>query len=269
MLCLERVSLVYEQGLPGERKALSGVSLVVGPGERLGLCGPSGAGKSSLLLLAAGIYPPSAGRVRRPAGVRVGLVLQEPETALFAPTVREELAFGPRASGLEEAAIDDLVRSSLARVGLSAELLGADPLALPMAERRLVAIAAVLAAQPDLLLLDEPTAGLPARARARVIALVRSFPGTIIVASHDLDFLWRTCPRLAVLARGSLVAEGDWRDFIARPELLAAVGLILPPVPAVLAGLIRRGWAIEETGQDEEAAAAAILRGRPRRGEAG
>ncbi|NLG83459.1 MAG: energy-coupling factor ABC transporter ATP-binding protein [Firmicutes bacterium] len=269
MLYLERVSLVYGRGVPGERLALAEVSLAVGPGEHLGVSGPSGAGKSSLLLLAAGLYPPTSGRVRRPENTRVGLVLQEPEMALFAPTVREELAFAPRALGLEEAVVEEAIRASLVRVGLAEDLLDLDPLALPTAERRLVPIAAVLAGRPDLLFLDEPTAGLPVRARGRIITLVRSFPGTVMVASHDLDFLWRTCPRLVVLARGSLVADGRWREFIYRPEPLTEAGLVLPPVPAVLAGLIRRGWEIEEVGQDEETVARQILHGGPRRGGAG
>lgn len=265
MLRLEKVSLIYEEGLPGVREALRGVSLEIGPGERLGLCGPSGAGKSSLLLLAAGLERPSAGRVIRAEGLRVGLALQEPEAALFARTVREELAFGPRQRGLDGTSVEALVLSSLARVGLPPAVLARDPLSLSVSERRLVAIAAILAAQPDLLLLDEPTAGLPARERERIIAVVRSFTGAVVIASHDLDLLWRTCTRLALLDRGRLVAHGDWAHFVSRPEPLLAAGFALPPALAVLAGLAARGWRAGDPGQDEEAVAEAILRGGPAR----
>ena len=263
MLRLAEIDLTYEAASPLARQALRGVSLTVESGDRLGLCGPSGAGKSSLLLILAGLYTPSGGRVERASAPRIGLVLQEPEAALFARTVGDELAFAPRRLGLGRPEIETAVAAALAATGLSPDLLERDPFQLPTAERRLVAVAAVLTGQPDLLLLDEPTAGLAGEARARLLDLIRDFPGTVVVASHDLDLLWRLCPRLVVLDRGRLVYGGGWGDLLREPEILTGIGLDLPAPFQVLSDLMERGWQIEEPGRDEAAVAEAIIKGRP------
>ncbi|MGE5529606.1 MAG: ATP-binding cassette domain-containing protein [Patescibacteria group bacterium] len=263
MLRLDGVSLNY--GEPAARPALHGVTMAVAAGDRLGLCGPSGAGKSSLLLLAAGLRRPTQGRYTLSPGLRVGLVLQEPEQALFCGTVGEELAFAPRRRGLAPAAAAAAAAGPAAALRLG-PLLDEDPLRLPPALQRLVAIAAVLAGEPDLLLLDEPTAGLDARGRADVIAALRAFPGTAVIASHDLDLLWRTARRLILLDRGRLAADTDWESLIARPAPLAGLGLALPEPLQVMAGLLERGWRRIDPGAGEEDLAKAILAAGPRRG---
>ena len=263
MLRLAEISLTYEPLSPLTRQALRGVSLTVDAGDRLGLCGPSGAGKSSLLLILAGLYTPSGGRVERTSNPRIGLVLQEPETALFARTVHDELAFAPRRLGLGRSEIETAVVAALAATGLPSSLLELDPFQLPTAERRLVAITAVLTGQPDLLLLDEPTAGLAGEARARLLKVIRDFPGTVVVASHDLDLLWRLCSRLAVLDRGRLFYDGGWVNLLREPEILTGIGLDLPAPLQVLSDLVERGWQIGEPGRDEAAVAEAITRGHP------
>ena len=264
MLRFEGVGFAYDQGLTTARRALSGVDLVVGEKDRLGLCGPPGAGKSTLLLLAAGLYTASAGRVYRRPGLRAGLALQEPEAALFARTVGEELAFAPRQQGLAPREVEAVLHQVLAGVGLPAEILSADPFQLPPSQRRMVAVAAVLAGRPDLLLLDEPSAGLENAAREQLLGLVGRFPGAVVIASHDLDLLWRTCERVAVLDRGRLACTAAWDWLVRRPEMLSGYGQQLPAPLKVVSGLIRRGWAIGDPGHDEEGAAAAILRGAPR-----
>ncbi len=263
MLRLAEVCLTYEPASPLARQALRGVSLAVEPGDRLALCGPSGAGKSSLLLVMAGLCAPSGGRVERTSAPRIGLVLQEPEAALFARTVRDELAFAPRRLGLGPAQVEEAVAAAMAATGLPPGVLARDPFQLPAPERRLVALAAVLAGRPALLLLDEPTAGLAGEARARVLDVVRGFPGTVVVASHDLDLLWRLCRRVAVLDQGLLVQTGDWADLVRAPQILNRIGLGLPAPLQVLAGLAARGWRIEDPGRDEAAVARAIVAGGP------
>lgn len=244
---------------------LSGVNLVLETGDRLGLAGPSGAGKSSLLALAAGLIPPTAGRVLRRDGVRIGLVLQEPEMALFARTVEEELSYAPRIAGLDPGEVRCAAEEALAALGLGGEILGHDPLRLPADRRRLVAVAAVLAGRPDALFLDEPTVGLGMDSRERLLRLAGEFPGAVIVAGHDLDFLWRLGGRVAVLTGGRLALETTWPEAAARPGLLTGAGLEPPEVLKVLAGLAARGWTIGDPGNDEAEVAAAIVAGGPRR----
>lgn len=261
MLRLVEVGLTYAgQDSP----VLDGINMVLKDGERLGLAGPSGSGKSSLLRVAAGLLPPTAGRVLRREGVRIGLVLQEPETALFARTVRDELAYAARRDGRDPAAVQNAVLQALEEVGLDREILSCDPLRLPADQRRLTAVAAVLAGRPDLLFLDEPTVGLGEEPRARLLNLIHKYPGAVAVAGHDLDFLWRLGGRLIVLSRGRPALETTWREAAARPASLLEAGLALPETLQVMAGLAGRGWTIHDPGCDETDAAEAIIAGGPR-----
>lgn len=245
-------------GAPAARPALRDVELAIGRGERIGLCGPSGAGKSSLLLVAAGLLAPTAGEVVLEVGLRIGLCLQEPEAALFARTVRDELAFAPQKLGWGREKTAAAVERCLALTGLSAEMAAMDPLRLPPAARRLVSLGAVLAGEPPLLLLDEPTVGLDAAARLRIISLIRSYAGTVVVSSHDLDLLWRTCERVVLLNAGRKQADTSWRSLVMDPEPLHAAGLRLPEPLCVYAQLLGRGWRLPAPGQDERSLAEAI-----------
>ena len=142
-------------------------------------------------------------------------------------------------------------------------ILELDPQRLPAPARRLVALAAILVGAPDLLLLDEPTAGLAGRERTRLVETVLSFQGAVILASHDLDLLWRLCPRLCVLDGGRLVYEGGWTDLLGEPQILTGSGLALPAPLQVLSGLAGRGWLIRDPGWDEAVLARAIVAGAP------
>ena len=265
MLRLADVSLTYE-GPRVAIQALRGINLEVHPGDRLGLCGPSGAGKSSLLLVAAGLYKPSAGRVIRKPALRVGLALQEPELALFARTVGEELAFAPRQQGFSSDRVQAVVQETAARFGLSREVLPLDPFQLTPNQRRLAAMAAVAAGRPDILLVDEPTVGLSATARERFIAFVRDFPGAVMIASHDLDLLWRTCRRLAVLNDGRLLGIENWSYLVSHWHSAVEAGLALPFPLQILAGLAGRGWSLDNPGSNEDDVASAIMAGGPPNG---
>jgi cobalt/nickel transport system ATP-binding protein len=221
--------------------ALRGVSFSVAPGECLGIVGPNGAGKSTLLLHLNGILPEeppaeasilvdgqpiskaSLPEVRR----RVGLLFQDPDDQIFCPTVFEDVAFGPAQLGIREPELGRIVRAALAQVrldGFEQRL----PHHLSLGEKRRVCLAGVLACDPRILVLDEPTAGLDPRGRRELIALLASLAATRIVASHDLDMVVALCSRVLVLDRGIVVASGPTAEVLADEALMLAHGLERP-----------------------------------------
>jgi cobalt/nickel transport system ATP-binding protein len=222
-------------------EALRGVSLRVEPGECVGLLGPNGSGKSTLLLHLNGILPEKPGRdgavrilgqplapdhlatVRR----QVGLLFQDPDDQLFCPTVREDVAFGPLQLGLAQAEIDARVHAALDRVGLH----GFDSRAthhLSHGEKRRACLAGVLACEPSILVLDEPTSDLDPRGRREFKALLREIPATKLIATHDLELVVELCSRVIVLDRGEIVADGPMIELLNDEELMLAHGLERP-----------------------------------------
>lgn len=223
---------------PDGSEALRGVDFTIHHGESVGLVGANGAGKSSILLHLAGVYLASEGEVRvgdwpvsRSTLVevrrRVGLVFQDPDDQLFMPTVFQDVAFGPANQHLPPPEIEQRVDEALAHVG--AEHLGQRPShRLSGGERRAVALATVLALHPDILLLDEPSAGLDPVTRRRLIRWLGSFEHTRIVASHDLDLVLDCCERTLVLAAGRIIADGPTWSLLTDAALLERAGLELP-----------------------------------------
>jgi len=222
-------------------EALRGVSFSVAQGECVGVVGPNGAGKSTLLLHLNGILPeePAAEpsiwvdgqpitRASLPLVRRqVGLLFQDPDDQIFCPTVFEDVAFGPSQLGLEQAELTRIVRAALAQVrldGFEQRL----PHHLSLGEKRRVCLAGVLACEPRILVLDEPTAGLDPRGRRELIALLASLPATRIVASHDLDMVVALCSRVVVLDRGVVVAGGPTVEVLSDEPLMLAHGLERP-----------------------------------------
>ncbi|MGY6632562.1 MAG: energy-coupling factor ABC transporter ATP-binding protein [Alkalilacustris sp.] len=221
---------------PGLPPLLSGVSLDLAPGSRVGLVGPNGAGKSSLFLTLAGVLAPAAGAVTidgapvRPGrfAPEVGLVFQHAEDQLFCPTVAEDVAFGPRNLGLEGDALAARVAEALAACGLAA--LADRPVhRLSGGEKRRACIAGVLAMRPGLMLLDEPTAGLDLRSRRRLIGLLSGLAQTLVVASHDLEMILEVCDRVIVIDAGRICADGLARSVLGDAALMAAHGQEVPP----------------------------------------
>ncbi len=223
---------------PDGTAALRGVSFAVGRGESVGIIGANGAGKSTLLLHLVGCLSATAGQltisgtpvqagtltsVRR----SVGLVFQNPDDQLFMPTVRDDVAFGPRNQGLPEADVATRVREALAAVDADG-LIDRPPYRLSGGEKRAVSIATVLAMLPEILVLDEPTAGLDPRARRHVIDLLNRLDHTRIVASHDLDLICDVCQRVILLHRGQVAADGSCQAVFSQAELLAECGLEPP-----------------------------------------
>jgi cobalt/nickel transport system ATP-binding protein len=230
--CIEIDSLSY--AYPDGRSALRDVSLGVRLGEKVALVGPNGAGKSTLLLHLNGILQgegtvrvmgqqvaePHLARIRS----QVGLVFQDPDDQLFSPTVFEDVAFGPLYAGLEEEEIRRRVAWALAQVELEgyAERISHH---LSLGEKKRAAIATVLSMQPEILALDEPTSGLDPRTRRRLIGLLRELPQTMLVATHDMQFVAQVFPRTVVLDGGWVVADGPTDELLADEQLLEAHGL--------------------------------------------
>lgn len=239
---LDTISFAYPDGVP----ALHDVSLRVDTGERLALLGANGSGKSTLLKVLAGLAQPSGGTVRAfgsplSASVlkdetkaqafrrRVGVVFQSADVQLFSPTVRDEIAFGPLHLGLELAEVEQRVADTLTLLGLEA-LAERAPYKLSGGEKKKVALAAVLASNPEVLLFDEPTAGLDPRSQDWLIELLQRLHAagkTLVLATHQLADLPRLADRAAVLGEDhSLAAEGPIAEVLADRELLLRVNLI-------------------------------------------
>ncbi len=240
---LRGISFGYRGGPP----ILRDVSFSVAVGECAGLIGPNGAGKSTLILLMNGLLRGQGevlalgqsvlGVAPRDLRKRVGVVFQDPDDQLFMPNVLEDVALGPLNLGSSPAEADHLARTALESAGI---LYAADraPHRLSLGERKRVALAAILAMKPEVLVLDEPTAGLDPRGRHEFMELLQSFPATKIIASHDLDLVARVCGRVLVLDGGRLVAAGPVATILSDQPLLAAHGLApplsaLPAAPAV------------------------------------
>lgn len=233
MIEVESLRFAY----PGREAALAGVTFRVAAGERVGLVGPNGAGKTTLLLCLAGAHKVEPGMVRvaglDPAKVAerkrlpraVGVVFQNADDQLFHATVGDDVAFGPLNLGLPPDEVRARVADALERVGLTGNE-SRVPLDLSGGEKRRAALAGVLAMRPELLLLDEPTAALDPRGRREVLALVRSLPGTHVVASHDLEFVRATCSRVLVLDAGQIAADGPCAEVFADRALMERHGLI-------------------------------------------
>lgn len=211
LISLSNVSFAYEPARP----VLAGLDLELAPRERVGLVGPNGSGKSTILALLVGLLRPSAGQIKifgkvraaeadfREVRGRVGLLFQDSDDQLFCPTVAEDVAFGPLNLGLPRDRVRQIVTETLGSLGLE----GYEnrlTYRLSGGEKRLVALATVLAMQPEVLLLDEPTAGLDEEATARVIAVLEGLPLAMLVISHQREILDRLADRTCRLARGRL-----------------------------------------------------------------
>jgi cobalt/nickel transport system ATP-binding protein len=223
---------------PDGQMALRSVSFVIHPGETVGLIGSNGAGKSTLLLHLNGVLRPGSGSVRvnelavttgNLVAVRrqLGLVFQDPDDQLFMPTVQQDVAFGPLNLGLPACDVEARVAHALAMVGAS-QLASRAPYRLSGGEKRMVAIAGVLANAPTVLVLDEPSAGLDPAARRRLITLLAGFAPTQLIASHDLDLVQDVCSRVLVMREGVIEADGTPAAIFADAGLLARCHLELP-----------------------------------------
>ncbi|HEX4976730.1 MAG TPA: ABC transporter ATP-binding protein [Nocardioides sp.] len=223
---------------PDGHQALYGVNLHVHRGERVALLGPNGAGKTTLVLHLNGVLEAGAGSVAvsglpvtRPnlAEVRrrVGIVFQDPDDQLFMPTVRDDVAFGPHNLGLRGDALEQRVHEALAQVGMDGYA-DRPPHHLSFGQRRRVAVATVLAMEPEILVLDEPSSNLDPASRRELADILRGLDVTVLMVTHDLPYALELCPRSVVLSDGVVVADGSTYDVLTDSELMRAHRLELP-----------------------------------------
>lgn len=230
---------------PGELWALQDIDLEIFPGDFLGIAGHTGSGKSTLLQLANGILQPTKGRIlingqdlshkkaAREAHQRIGLVFQYPERQLFASTVFDDIAFGPRNMGLSEDEVAKRVREALDLMQLDEnEIKDRSPFVLSGGQQRRVAIAGILAMDPEVLVLDEPAAGLDPLTHDHLLALIKDLhehkKKTVVMVSHNMDDLAYACDRIIILNQGKIIAQGEPADIFSTPEALARIGLSIP-----------------------------------------
>lgn len=237
---------------PNGYEALGGVTFRVTHGEKVALLGLNGAGKSTLLLHTNGLLLPSQGEVNvGDVPVRkstlslvrqaVGMVFQNPDDQLFMPTVADDVAFGPRNMGLPPDEVDRRVRLAMESVGV-ADLADRASFELSGGQKRAVAIATVLSMEPDILVMDEPTANLDSGARRRLLNILHSFRHTMLVATHDLDMALELCPRAILLDHGRVVADGPTASLLCNRQLMASSGMDIPQsVLAMVASIAPAG----------------------------
>jgi cobalt/nickel transport system ATP-binding protein len=233
---LEVRSLAF--AYPDGHQALFGVDLTVAQGERVALLGPNGAGKTTLVLHLNGIHLPAHGEVvvsgvpvskatLRECRRRVGIVFQDPDDQLFMPTVRDDVAFGPANMGLRGDELDRRVGAALAAVGME-DVADRPPHHLSFGQRRRVAVATVLAMEPDVLVLDEPSSNLDPAGRRELAQVLLGLDQTLLMVTHDLPYALELCPRALVMNGGTIVADGATADVLADADLMAANRLELP-----------------------------------------
>lgn len=223
---------------PDGHKAVNGMSFRIHHGESVGIIGANGAGKSTLLMLLMGVLFPCQGKVMvgdvqvtkktlPTIRQRLGMVFQDPDDQLFMTTVYDDVAFGPRNYKFDETEVEKHVTQALGMVGIL-HLKDRAPFKLSGGEKRAAAIAAVLSMQPDILVMDEPTAGLDPKSRRRIMNLLRNFEHTKIIASHDLDMVLELCDRTIIIKDGEIAADRLTTEILMNSELLDLCGLEVP-----------------------------------------
>ena len=277
ILQIEHLTHTYSAGTPFQRSAVEDMSLSVMDGEFLGIIGHTGSGKSTLIQHLNGLLKPTSGRILlqgkdiwadpkkiRDVRFQVGLVFQYPEYQLFEETVYKDIAFGPKNMGLDEADIDRRVRSAAAFVGLTEAMLDKSPFELSGGQKRRVAIAGVIAMEPKVLVLDEPTAGLDPRGRDDILARIQDYHraknASVVLVSHSMEEIARNVDRIVVLSDSHVFMEGTPRQVFARADELERVGLDIPQVTKVALTLRRRGLPVDTAVYTVEALRDALLR---------
>ncbi len=268
---------LYSAGTPFAHTALDRVSFTAERGEFIGVIGHTGSGKSTLMQHLNGLLKPTSGQVlldgqdiwsdkklTRQARFRVGLVFQYPEYQLFEETVYQDIAFGPKNMKLDEAEIDRRVREAAGFVGITDEQLKASPFDLSGGQKRRTAIAGVIAMEPEILILDEPTAGLDPAGREEILGNIAAYRkaknATIMMVSHSMDDVARLTDRLLVMNQSRLVMDGTPREVFARAEELVAMGLNIPAVTQVFLRLRQMGLPVESVYTLDQAVAALCQR---------
>ena len=273
ILQIKNLRHVYSAGTPFEHIALDDVSFDVCRGEFIGIIGHTGSGKSTLMQHMNGLLKPASGSVlldgkdiwsdketTRQARFRVGLVFQYPEYQLFEETVYKDISFGPKNMKLDSGEIDRRVRETAALVGLTDEQLEVSPFDLSGGQKRRVAIAGVLAMEPEILILDEPTAGLDPTGREEILRNIEDYRraknATVMMVSHSMNDVARLTQRLLVMANSKLVMDGTPAEVFARAEELLSLGLDIPEITRIFVELRKCGLDVEPVYTMDQAVAA-------------
>lgn len=255
----ENLTHYYENGMAGAVAAIENINVKFEKGEIVGIIGHTGSGKSTLLQHLNGLLKPDSGRVLlcgedinkdkrtlRAARFRVGLCFQYPEYQLFEETVYKDISFGPKNMGLDSAEIDRRVRRAAEFVGLSEEHLKKSPFDLSGGEKRRAAIAGVMAMEPEVLILDEPTAGLDPRGREVILSLVRTYRdqtgSTVILVSHSMEDVAKTADKVLVLNHSHVAMFGTVSEVYSRTDELEEMGLTVPQITKIFRALHDRGF---------------------------
>ena len=259
---LENAGFVYQKGMPDEKVAVSGVSLTFEEGDFIGIIGHTGSGKSTLIQMLNGLLRPTSGHVYidgddiwddrsklREKRFKVGLVLQYPEYQLFEETVRKDIAFGPKNLGLSEDEINSRVAEAADFLKIPEKLLDRSPFDLSGGEKRRAAIAGVLAMRPEVLVLDEPTAGLDPRGRREILDVISNYhkaeKKTIILVSHSMDDVARYASKVLVMNAGGVFYYDTVDEVFKHALELRETGLNIPTVTDILLTLKERGMDVD------------------------
>lgn len=262
ILSLRNISYVYSAKTPYEKIALDNVSVDIGKGIITGLIGHTGSGKSTLVQLLNGLEKPMAGTVllggediwKNPKEIRqirfrVGLVMQYPEYQLFEETVREDIAYGPKNMGLDEEEIRRRVKDAIRFVELDEALLDQSPFDLSGGQKRRVAIAGIVAMRPEVLVLDEPAAGLDPRGREVIFRGIRNYQketgASVVIVSHSMEDMARICDELIVMSDAKVMMQGSPEEIFLRGDELHAIGLNVPEVTHTLIELKNMGLPVD------------------------
>lgn len=262
ILKTENLTYVYSQGTPFEKTAVNNVSIEIDKGEFTGIIGHTGSGKSTLIQHFNGLLKPTSGRIYldgqdiwedkskiRQVRFRVGLVFQYPEYQIFEETVYKDIAFGPKNMRLSEHEIDRRVRQTAAAVGISEELLGKSPFELSGGEKRRVAIAGVMAMEPEVLILDEPTAGLDPKGRGIILEQIKEYHRnmgcTVLLVSHSMEDVARYASKILVMNKSEIFCYGKTSDVFKQSDEIEKIGLSVPQITRVFNLMRKKGIDIE------------------------
>ena len=261
-ITIEGLNYFHGKGTPYEIKALDDINLNIRAGRVTGIIGHTGSGKSTLVQMFNGILRPHSGRVllsgediwKKPKNIRairfkVGLVMQYPEYQLFEETVYKDIAYGPKNMGLKEDEIDACVKEAAGFADLSEELFDKSPFDLSGGQKRRVAIAGIIAMRPDVLVLDEPAAGLDPRGRAAIFGNIvnyqRKSGKTVVIVSHSMEDMAKYCDDLIVMSGGKVLLSGECNEVFSHSDKLFEVGLDIPQATKLLIALRAKGFDVD------------------------
>ncbi|MEG2915148.1 MAG: energy-coupling factor transporter ATPase [Oscillospiraceae bacterium] len=272
----EGLTHIYSEGTPFQKTAIENINIEINEGELIGLIGHTGSGKSTLIQHLNGLLKPTNGKIFidgedmwadkskiRDFRFKVGLVFQYPEYQLFEETVYKDIAFGPKNMGLTDDEIKKRVYESAKAVGLTADLMEKSPFELSGGQKRRVAIAGVLAMEPRVLILDEPTAGLDPMGREMILELIKKYHEeknkTIILVSHSMEDIARFAQKVLVMNESKIFTFGSVEEVFANNEEIEKIGLSLPQITKIARGLAEKGFDIDKGIYTVDAAKKAIL----------